>query len=996
MFVDGSGNIFIADTGDNKIRKVDIATGNISTVAGTGVPCADPTTACGDGGLATAPGADLNFPEGVVVDGSGNIFIADTSDQRVREVTAADSKINAFAGNGTVCADPTTACGDGAAATSAQLHLPIGLFLDGSNLYIADSADFRIREVTGGNISTVAGDGTQGFDGDGNPATSAELDTPSGVFVDSSHNLFIADQNNDAIRKVTGGNIDTFAGNLSFLLNGVPSVGFSGDYPDVTGVPTDAALRNPSGVTTDTSGNLFIADAGNNRIRVVNNQNSQITVANVAIPAHTITTVAGNGAFCLNLTCGDNGQATAAQLSAPSDVVLDTSGNILIVDYQDSAIRKVAANGVITTVAGQVNQPGYSGDQDVATNAELNQPRGMALDSTGNMYIADTDNNVIRVVNTQASQITVAGVSIDPGNIDTVAGDGTACAVSTDPCGDGGAATSAQLNGPSGVAVDRSGNIYIADTQDHRIRKVDTAGNISTIAGTGAPCVSASCGDGGTATSALLAQPFDMFVDYGGTVFIADSGDFVIRAVNTGANPITVDTKVIGPGDIDTVVGSGFRGYLGDGVPALSAQLAQPLGLGANSAGDLLITDFYTWRARSVGGILATAPTATPSPTSLTFPPQVLNTTSSSQTVTLTNDGNLSALAISSITITGADAGDFAISSNSCGASLAAGASCDIDVTFTPTATGSRGASLSIADDAADSPQSVSLSGTGTGTVTTSTALGSSQNPSTSGQSVTFTATVTGTGGTPTGTITFKDGVAPLGSPVALAGGSAILATSSLSVGTHSITAVYSGDATFAPSTSSVLNQVVNALAPDFTIDATAANPATVTAGHSATSTITITAQNGFNSAITLTCSVSPTPSRAPGCGLSPTSLPTGSGPSTLTITTTAAVAALTTPAIGHRSLPMYAVWLLLPAMLLSSAGMAAPKRKKLVSYILMFLVVAGLLFLVACGGGSSTNNGGGGGGGTPGTPADTYTITVTATPAAGTAKTTTVTLTVQ
>lgn len=742
VFVDGSGNIFIADTTDNKIRRVDISTGNISTVAGTGVPCADPTTACGDTALATS--AQLNFPKGVFVDGSGNIFIADTSDVRVREVTAADGKINAYAGNGHVCADPTTACGDGGAATAAQLKAPIGIFLDGANLYIADSGDFRIRMVSGGNISTVAGDGTQGFAGDGALAVNAELDTPTGVFVDGSHNLFITDLNNDSVREVTAADqfINTFAANLSSLQNGIPAIAFSGDAdsnaPAVAGVPTNAELREPSGVAADASGNYYIADAGNNRVRLVNNQSTQIIKASVTIPAHSIKTVAGSGGFCLVPPCGDGGTANAAQISAPSDVALDKAEqNLFILAYQDSAVKKVVlSTGAIQTVAGDLTQaPGYSGDNGPATSAQMNQPLGMALDSAGNIYIADTSNNVVRVVNSQASDISIAGVTIHAGQINTVVGDGTgtACNPTTDACGDGGLANAAgvHLNGPSGVALDNAGNIYIADTQDNRIRVVNTQAStitiggvsipshqIKTLAGTGAPCLSSSCGDAGPATAALLLQPFDMFVDYAGTVFISDTGDCLVRAVNTGAGSITVDTKTIAPGDIDTVVGgtngTGGCGFFGDGGPALNAALAQPLGLASDAAGDLLTTDFITWRVRSVGGMLASAPTATPSPANLAFATQNINTTSAVKTVTLTNSGNLTTLTNLSAAITGADNTDFAIAASStCGSSLAAGASCTYDINFTPSAVRGFNAALTITDSAPNSPQSVALSGTG-------------------------------------------------------------------------------------------------------------------------------------------------------------------------------------------------------------------------------------------------------------------------------------------
>ena len=279
----------------------------------------------------------------------------------------------------------------------------------------------------------------------------------------------------------------------------------------------------------------------------------------------------------------------------------------------------------------------------------------------------------------------------------------------------------------------------------------------------------------------------------------------------------------------------------------------------------------------------------------------------------------------------------------------------------------------------------------------TTTAIASSSNPASYGQSVTFTATVVpkGGSGTPTGTVTFMDGATALGTGTLNASGVATFATSSLAVGQHSMTAVYSGDTNNAGSTSSVLTQTVNAA--NFTLTS---NPpsTTVTAGHSGTFTVTVTPQGSFTSPISFTCTWLPT---LAACGFSPTMVTpnTNTVTTTLTITTAAHTAAhaaaLVPPPFGHRSSPLYAIWLVLPAMLLGTAGMAAPNRRKLLSYCLVFLLVGGCLLQVACAGTSNSGSGGGGGGGTGGTPAGTYTVTVTGA-AGSTQHTTTVTLTVQ
>jgi len=336
--------------------------------------------------------------------------------------------ISTLAGDGTAGSS-----GDGGVATSAQLNLPNGVAVDSSgNLYIADRYNDRIRKVTsGGLISTEAGTNAFGYSGDGGPATSAQLNYPAGVAVDSSGNLYIADRDNDRIRKVTsGGIISTVAGTGAW--------GYSGDG----GAATDAQLYAPRGVAVDSSGNLYIADFDNHRIR-------KVTSSGI------ISTMAGTGAFGYS---GDGGAATSAQLDSPTGIAVDSSGNLYIADLFNHRIRKVTS-GIISTVAGTGAQ-GYSGDGGAATSAQLNRPYGVAVDSSGNLYIADRDNHRIRKVTS--------------GIISTVAGTGVASY-----SGDGGAATSAQLNYPYGVAVDSSGNLYIADRSNHRIRKITPAPTIN-------------------------------------------------------------------------------------------------------------------------------------------------------------------------------------------------------------------------------------------------------------------------------------------------------------------------------------------------------------------------------------------------------------------------------------------------------------------------------------------------------------------------------------
>ena len=476
--VDASGNQYIADPTFQVIRKVSTS-GVISTVAGNGTGGYS-----GDNGPATS--AELYNPAGVAVDGSGNIYIADKFNNRIRKVSTSGT-ISTVAGNGT-----PGYSGDGAAATSAQLNSPNRVAVDGSgNIYIVDLQNSVIRKVsTGGVISTVAGNGTGGYSGDGAAAASAKLNGPSGVVVDGSGNIYIADGGNNVIRKVsTSGDISTVAGN--------GTLGYSGDG----GAATSAQFITID-VAVDGSGNIYIVDNNNNVIRKVSTSG-------------VISTVAGNGTGGYS---GDGAAATSAKLQYPTGVAVDGSGNIYIADFNNNRIRKVSTSGVISTVAGN-GTAGYSGDGGAATSAQLFQPFGVAVDGSGNIYIAEQGNNVIRKVSTS-------------GIISTVAGNGTA-----GYSGDGAAATSAQLNIPHGVAVDGSGNIYIVDLNNQVIRKVNTSGTISTVAGNGSPGYS---GDGGAATSAQLNVPFGVAVDGSGNIYIADKNNFVLRKVNTSGVISTV------------------------------------------------------------------------------------------------------------------------------------------------------------------------------------------------------------------------------------------------------------------------------------------------------------------------------------------------------------------------------------------------------------------------------------------------------------------------
>jgi uncharacterized protein (TIGR03437 family) len=316
--------------------------------------------------------------------------------------------------------------GDGGAATSAALDNPRGVTSDSvGNLYICDTLNDRIRKVSmNGTITTVAGTGIAGYTGDNIPGTSAELNVPSGVALDAAGNLYIADTGNHRVRKLTpNGTITTVAGN-----------GYA-NYNGDGGPATSSSLNSPEDAVVDAAGNIYIADTGNDAIRKVSTTGI-------------ITTIAGNGNAG---NSGNFGPATSALLNFPVGLTVDAKGDVFISDQGNDVVRKIDPTGVITPVAGNgVN--GFSGDGQPGQAAALNGPAGLAVDAVGNLYIADVNNNRIRVL-------------LANGNITTLAGNGGAGFG-----GDGGSATNAELNGPRGVSVGPFGDVYIADLGNNRIR----------------------------------------------------------------------------------------------------------------------------------------------------------------------------------------------------------------------------------------------------------------------------------------------------------------------------------------------------------------------------------------------------------------------------------------------------------------------------------------------------------------------------------------------
>ena len=533
---DAAGNLFISQPLTNQVRRVDAATGVITTYAGTGA-----TGFSGDGGPATD--ATFNGLTGLALDASGNLYVGDTSNQRVRRIDAATGIITTVAGNGE--AGHPELLGDGGPATDAEIWIPqaVSIGPDG-DLYIADVGNTRIRrvDVATGVINTVAGGGHDGIppqdEGDGGPATSAEFHILADVAVASNGDFYVADVATHNVRRVTEatGIIDQVAGNDTAV--------YGGDGGPALG----AQILYPADVAFGPDGTMYIPDGNVPRVRAVS-------------PADVTSTFAGNGTFGHS---GDGGPASAASLAGAQSVVVNAAGDVFIADGL-SRIRRVNTSGTITTYAGGANQA-YSGDGGSAASAELNTPYDLALGPDGDLWIADLNNHAIRRIDAATGTIT------------TAAGNGT-----RGFSGDGGPATSAQLNNPRGITVDPAGNLYIADSFNNRVRRVDAVtGVISTVAGDGSSSFS---GDGGPATAAGLGFPAAVVFDAAGNLYLSD--EWRIRFVDAATDEIT------------TISGATY-GFSGDGGPAIDANFGYLGGLEIGPDDDLYIADNENYRVRRV------------------------------------------------------------------------------------------------------------------------------------------------------------------------------------------------------------------------------------------------------------------------------------------------------------------------------------------------------------------------------------------------------------
>jgi hypothetical protein len=686
---------FYGNSDSPSILAVQISTGTMRLAAG-GLTQGNPPTN-------TPVGANI-YPLGLTVDGAGNVdFTNGTSEdyygaEQIMQLSADGTKLSTIAGTGVIGSS-----GDGGQATVATIDEAVAIVAAPSgNILFAEPSRVRSIDPTG-KIATTAGDGTDNYFGDGGPAQAAGLGSPSDNVIDAQGNIYIADAGNQVVRRIdaTTGIITTVAGNGGFAdyqQSGGPATSLPGDGGPATATP----LGDPEGLALDSGGNLYIGDYYQG-VRVVNLNTGIISTLN-------------------------------NQLSVLGTIAFDGKHTLYAGNFDSSVVAVDATSGATTRIAGN----GYSGSETLGGSfgdggpaaAAIIWPAGMALDSKGNLYIADSLENAVRVIDLSTGIINLYAGVYPATNPD----DGSNIGYS----GDGGPADAAFFGGDiPGLHYDGAGHLLVADANNNAIREIDlTTTIINTVAGNGTP---GYAGDGASATAATLNRPFAASADASGNLFISDLDNDRLRRVVikptaltatlaasslslTFGTSVTLTATYTGPTygiaptgtvtffDGSTSLSSGVLSTAGTSGGFVATLTSDTLSAGVHNITAQLAADVNYAAVATPAVTLTVAapvPAVTLSTTSLTFAAETVGATSAPQNVTLTNTGT-AALAITSIVASG----DFA-QTNTCGTSLAAGAACTIPVSFTPTAGGTRNGTLAITDNAGDSPETVSLSGGG-------------------------------------------------------------------------------------------------------------------------------------------------------------------------------------------------------------------------------------------------------------------------------------------
>jgi sugar lactone lactonase YvrE len=523
--VDSAGNVYVADTYNHTIRKITPA-GSVTTLAGT----------AGSFGSADGTGSAARFyyPYAVAVDSVGNVYVADNGNDTIRKITPS-GVVTTLAGTAGIYG---SADGTGPAA---MFDFPTSVAVDSAgNVYVADTVNETIRKITPtGIVTTLAGTaGTYGSaDGTG-PA--AQFNDATAVAVDKAGNVYVADSGNNTIRKITpGGMVSTLAGT-------------AGVFGSTDGTGPAAQFYNPSGVAVDSANNVYAADTGNNTIRKIT-------------PSGVVTTLAGvAGSFG-----SADGTGPAAQFDSPTGLAVNSAGMVYVADTDNDAIRTVTPGGVVATLAGA---PSVFGSADgTGSAARFYNPSGVAVDSANNVYVADTFNQVIRKITPSGVVTTLAGTAGVTGSAD-------------------GTGPAARFNYPAAVTVDSTGNLYVADTTNSTIRKITAGGVVTTLAGTAGVTGHAN----GTGSAAQFYYPFGVAVDSAGNVYVADNGNSTIRKITPG-------------GVVTTLAGTAGSYGSADGTgPA--AQFNYPQGVAVDSVGNVYVADTFNSEIRKItpGGVVTT------------------------------------------------------------------------------------------------------------------------------------------------------------------------------------------------------------------------------------------------------------------------------------------------------------------------------------------------------------------------------------------------------
>jgi sugar lactone lactonase YvrE len=488
--------VYVADGGNNTIRKVTPG-GNVSTLAGQ----------AGQVGSVDGSGSAARFdaPAGVATDSTGNVYVTESAGQTIRKITPAGT-VSTLAG---AASQIGSADGSGSAA---RFYGPSGIAIDSAgNMYVADAGNDTIRKITpDGTVSTLAGTAQQSGSADGSGAAARFLG-PSGVATDSMGTVYVADYSNSTIRRISRtADVSTFAGTAEHL-------------GSVDGIASVARFNYPTGVSLDSAGNIYVADFRNNTIRKIT-------------PAGNVTTLAG--------AAGEPGSAdgigSAARFNNPAGVATDSAGNVYVADSENGTIRKITPDGSVSTFAGTVAGRGGAAD-GTGSAAQFNVPDSVAIDSADNIYVADSTNQTVRKITPAGVVTTLAGAAKQEGSVD-------------------GIGSAARFSYPTGIAVDTVGNVYVADNVSSVIRKITPDGNVSTLAGAAYKTGSTE----GSGNAARFNNPTGVSVDSAGNVYVADSGNDTLR-------------KITPAGTVTTV--AGMTGVRGDQIGDLPGSLNQPLSL---------------------------------------------------------------------------------------------------------------------------------------------------------------------------------------------------------------------------------------------------------------------------------------------------------------------------------------------------------------------------------------------------------------------------------